>query len=57
MLHQYFKLICIFYSLIPISIVVYAAIKYKVWHKNSRPFSSREYQPLVADIPVAYVSS
>ncbi|MEH2287807.1 hypothetical protein [Nostoc sp.] len=27
------------------------------WHKDFRPFSSWEYQPLVADIPVAYASS
>ncbi len=27
------------------------------WHEDFRPFSSREYQPLVADIPVAYASS
>ncbi|MEH1934652.1 MAG: HIRAN domain-containing protein [Nostoc sp.] len=27
------------------------------WHEDFRPFSSREYQPLVADIPVIYASS
>ena len=27
------------------------------WHEDFRPFSSREYQPLVADIPMAYASS
>ncbi|MEH2319266.1 hypothetical protein [Nostoc sp.] len=27
------------------------------WHEDFRPFSSREYQPLVADIPVTYASS
>ncbi|MEH2438129.1 MAG: hypothetical protein V7K25_28565 [Nostoc sp.] len=26
------------------------------WHEDFRPFSSREYQPLVADIPMAYAS-
>ncbi|MEH2168865.1 MAG: hypothetical protein V7K41_19845 [Nostoc sp.] len=27
------------------------------WHEDFRPFSSREYQPLKADIPVTYASS
>ncbi|MEH2146883.1 hypothetical protein [Nostoc sp.] len=27
------------------------------WHEDFRPFSSQEYQPLVADIPVTYASS
>ncbi|MGF2034827.1 MAG: HIRAN domain-containing protein [Nostoc sp. CmiVER01] len=27
------------------------------WDEDFRPFSSREYQPLVADIPMAYASS
>jgi len=26
------------------------------WHEEFRPFSSREYQPLVADIPAAYAT-
>ncbi|MEH1947323.1 MAG: hypothetical protein V7K77_10250 [Nostoc sp.] len=27
------------------------------WYEDFRPFSSQEYQPVVADIPVAYASS
>ncbi|WP_375467966.1 HIRAN domain-containing protein [uncultured Nostoc sp.] len=27
------------------------------WHEDFRPFSSREYQPVVADIPVTYANS